>query len=38
MKVIVSGAQCVGKTTLINGLPEEYQSYIIKEQNSIIFL
>lgn len=32
MKVIVSGAQCVGKTTLINGLPEEYQSYIIKEQ------
>lgn len=32
MKVIISGAQCVGKTTLINNLPEDYKDYVIKEQ------
>jgi nicotinamide riboside kinase len=32
MKVIISGAQCVGKTTLINDIPDEFKSMIIKEQ------
>lgn len=31
MKVTICGAQSVGKTTLVDSLPEKYQKYIIKK-------
>lgn len=37
MKIVIVGAQCVGKTTLVNMLDDEYKEYIIKEvvRNSV---